>query len=850
MSDIQAKTNADPRQGSVEFLYRPRINELLSRATQKPLVVVCAVAGYGKTRAVYDFTKERGIHTAWIQCSEFDNISSRFWENFTHSFSTVNVALAEEIKEIGFPDTEDKLSQYLQTHNRYLSQSPPCAHLYVLDDFHLVNNPQIITFVECLINDWPEGGSVILICRNLPEINIWNLQANGLVQNINEEDLAFTESEVAKYIRQQGVSVNAQTVNRIFRDTNGWVFSVNLIARSLKKSAAYIGYVRSAVKQNIFSLMEAEIWEVISERLQHFLICLSLIEHLSADLIYGLIGGDDRLLAEFKQQSAYIRYDVYSNAYHIHHLFLDFLREKQNTLPNEKRHQTYKAAAIWCTQNDFLVDALNYYEKLGDYESITSIFTGPFSYMPYDLALYSIGIFERAPAEVFDRVEFFAAMHVYVLSCLSRWQEFTASSKYYEQRFLRLPENDIFRNHTLAGIYYFYGAVRMLMSTIDDRYDFDMYYAKAADCLAKAPAEFSKTRNPQLGSWAIPVGTSRKGAPQEYTEAVIRMVNYTSRYIYGVVGWDDLCQGELAFYQGDVQAAESHFREAVTHAREKQQFETINKALFYIMRIAVVQGSHAKADQAIHDIEHMLNEEGYKRRFIMHDITLGWYYYIFRQPEKFPDWLKEDFAPYGHAFYIENFGNQVKARFRYLTKDYPPLLAYIKEMTFRGSILYGRIEMLAMEACVLYQMKDRMNAFAVLRAAYETASPNEITMPFIEFGKDMRTLITSALRSGDCGIPRAWLELINRKAAYYAKNQVLLIAAFEKDNNMRGNIKLAPRETNVLHDLYSGLSQTDIAEKQNISVNTVKKVYKSLGQKLHAGNIADMIRIAVEQKLV
>ena len=37
------------------FFERPRINEIFANALQKPLVVVSAGVGYGKTPAVYSF---------------------------------------------------------------------------------------------------------------------------------------------------------------------------------------------------------------------------------------------------------------------------------------------------------------------------------------------------------------------------------------------------------------------------------------------------------------------------------------------------------------------------------------------------------------------------------------------------------------------------------------------------------------------------------------------------------------------------------------------------------------------------------------------------------------------------
>jgi len=87
---------------------RRRVNELLAKAIEKPLVIVCAGAGCGKTRAVYDFTRDSGIPTSWIQLSEHDNIQSRFWNSFIlGSEPLIDESMTEGLKSLGFPDTED-----------------------------------------------------------------------------------------------------------------------------------------------------------------------------------------------------------------------------------------------------------------------------------------------------------------------------------------------------------------------------------------------------------------------------------------------------------------------------------------------------------------------------------------------------------------------------------------------------------------------------------------------------------------------------------------------------------------------------------------------------------------------
>jgi len=119
----------------------------------------------------------------------------------------------------------------------------------------------------------------------------------------------------------------------------------------------------------VISKIEVEIWSTLSGRLQSLLIRLSLVEHLSPELLGVLLGGDTELQEEFRQHCSFISFNKYINAYLIQHLFRDFLCTKQCLLSDSEIQETYRAAAYWSEQNGFLADALSYYEKLGDYQA-------------------------------------------------------------------------------------------------------------------------------------------------------------------------------------------------------------------------------------------------------------------------------------------------------------------------------------------------------------------------------------------------------------------------------------------------------------------------------------------------
>jgi len=831
---------------------RPRLHGLFSQAAKCPLVVVCAGSGYGKTSAVRDFALKSGIPAVWVQLSEQDRVGQRFWENYTHAVARLNERFARALESLGFPDSVDKINRYFSLLDTLVSAK---RRLIVVDDFHFVEGLPLVRFCERAVRNLPVGTSMVLISRSAPNINIADMVSAGRVSIVSEDDLRFSEDELGAYFEGLGMHAAPEGVREVMRDTEGWAFAINLIARSYGKAPGYTGYLGSAMRANIFRLMEAEAWAGTSEPLRMLLLRLSLIGHLSADLVERLAGSDAALLDELERQHAYVRRDDYAGAYLIQPLFLEFLAGKQGLLPEQARRETYAVAAAWCDRHGFRIDALSYHEKIGDYAAIVAIAYALPVQIPRDIARYVAAILDRAPGEAFDTVEFLAALHMRAYMCQGLWEKASELAVRYETRLLGLPAGSPAKCRTLSRLYNSWAFLRSLMCTTDGRYDFDRYIEKYRDCLSNCcpSGPMDPGRFPILspGAWVNRSGSAAAGSLDEYVDAFGRMAALLAGCSNNSREAEcELARGELKFFRGDMRGAELCATRALGLARRNGQFGIAHLALFYAMRIGAALGSHAKIEQALGEIKALLGEAEYTDRFASHDISLAWYCCTLGLPEKVPLWLRKGFSAYDHAGFIENFANQAKAWHCYATGNYPPLLSYIGEMRERESFLLGRIELLAMEACARYRMGEKPAALAALEEAHAAAAPNEVTMPFAELGKDMRTLTSWALKEPACSIPAHWLQHANRRAASYAKRQAHVISVYRMDNEMSADAVLSPREAQVLGDLSQGLSRAEIAAVRGLSVNTVKMVIGKVHAKMGTENLADLIRVAVERGMI
>ena len=844
---MDAETYREP---SVAFHFqRQRINQLLTKAANYPLVVICAGAGFGKTSAVNDFVRGLKTPVGWTQLTERDNIGARFWENFVSSTIQVGAGYAKAVKALGFPDTDEKVSRF---HTILRTQFEGSRRIHVFDGFHFIDNPAVIYLAEsCVSDDLPLGSSAFFITRSTSNMNIAGFVSNGRMFDISEDDLRFTESELAGYFKEQGISPHPDELREIYEDTGGWAFAINLIARSYQRAPSYRGFLRNAMKTNISSLMEAEFNNGTSERLQRFLIRLSLVERLSVELVTLLAGGDTETLQELNRYNTYVRLDTYTDSYLIHHFFLEYLREKQTLLTQKETLDTYKIAAEWCNINGIKIDALTYYEKTGDYKSIVEIFYDLPTQIPHDIARYTTEIFDRAPEEAFDTVPLLAALRVRSIMRLGFMKQAAMLIDKYEERYINLPKDSQFRNYTLGGLYYCKGILGTMQCTSSDRYDFDIAFERMDECLSLTPLDPKSMTGYPVGPWISLAGSERKGAQQEYIDALSRSEAHVSHCMDGTMtGMTDLARGELMFHQGKVSDAEPVFVYGVERALERGQYEIAHMGMGYLLRIATYQGNFEKAEQTVKDMLPLLEESSYNNRFVIYDISIGWYYTYLELPELVPNWLKEKFATYSHPYYLENFGNRIKARYYYLMRNYAQLLAYMREQRQREAILYGRVEMLAMEACVYYLTREKRKALEVLKEAYDKASPNGIIMAFINRGKDMRTLCSAALKEPGYDVPAEWLEMIRSKSSSYAKRQSHIISEYKRAYDIAEGAAMTQRETDIIIDLSHGLSHTEIAVSRCISVNTVKTVINTIHKKLKTENISDMIRVAVKNKLI
>ena len=844
-----------------EYMRRARVDEILKSAVYPDrrssrrssrwssrrgahLVYVIAGAGYGKTRAVRHFADALNDKALWCEISESDNVIPRFWENFTRSISFENPDAAEELRELSFPETISRFKIFA----RIIKNAN--LNFLIFDDFHLITAPEILTFTERCAN---LTLCLIIISRKEPGINVIPLFAKDAVRMVTEEELKFTEDEIGGFLTLCDIPYSSKNLPLFLRATGGWALAVRFLSYVLAKRPDDAGPALDIMKENVFKLFEAEAWRDFSEEIKKTLVKHALVSDLPP-AFWGAFGSD------FLRENAFVWQDSLSGDRHVHPLYLDFLRGKEDILTASDKQDVYARAADWCGENNMHLDAMRYRAKSGQHaRMVEAFFSGPMR-LPADVSGYYLGILEGL--EVSEESvhttllkKYFTPMMMMGAGEYERAREHVReTAEYFEAHAGEIPYAGFILYLCHAAAAY----IDMYICTVTHKYKAPEYMKKAVRYLRqlKLPPAREIYAAADIRSYACLVGVGAELADfGKFQEAARDVTAIAAEAGHGVhAGYDRLVAAEIHFYKNEHDEAAKYAHLAVAAARETRQHSIETMAKQYLLRIAV-----HRADTAL--VKEMLNQlrdggaSGFRNRHILYDLIMGLFCSLVGLPSETPSWLLLDDKEAEYEQYMPIAELSISLRNLLARKKYGKLLAVLYNSYPRKPherFIFSEICFALMAAAAKIKTNDEKGALEDFRRAYDLSFGGVFEVFFIEMGKNLRPLVSAALASDDIKIPRDWLKRIDRKASVYAKKAAVIAAGTDWRTGNTGGpvVRLSERELEVLTDLYHGLSREEIAENRYLSVNTVKKILQSIYNKLEAGNNIDAVRIAIERGLL
>ena len=180
---------------SVPLLPRPRLTELIDRATRHKVALVCGPAGAGKTVACAQWTAapSGGRQVVWLTLSA-DEDKSWFWADlyarlrWPRLMPREAAAYLEEASADGFPFRLVEMARQLTA-----------PLVLVVDNAHTLDDPAVVAGLDVLIRHAPPTLCLLLAGRHAPGIRLGRLQASGELATVGAADLAWRSDEADAY---------------------------------------------------------------------------------------------------------------------------------------------------------------------------------------------------------------------------------------------------------------------------------------------------------------------------------------------------------------------------------------------------------------------------------------------------------------------------------------------------------------------------------------------------------------------------------------------------------------------------------------------------------------------------
>jgi len=842
------------------FISRPRVDEILERATECKLVYVIAGAGYGKTTAVQHYiNQQKGVIVRWLQLTESDNTGAHYWENLTHAVSRDNPPLAKDLLELGFPETFVRFKQFADILKR--EEHRANKTFLVLDDFHLINSKKALTFAERCANLRVPGACVIIISRTEPDINTVCMLSKGTAAMITQDDLRFTEQEIKDFFKQQNLQCTTDTAERLAESTEGWPLEINLLSLAMKKSSINLDIALKLTTKNINKLFESEAWNTFPESFRKTLVKLSLVSDLPLPPSHEVFG-DTEVEKYLPELSAFLSYDNFYGNYRVHPLYLSFLKDKQKLLKKKEKMRTYHKAAMWCLENGFFTGAVKYYAASHEYGKVLEVLRLYPGVLSQDAFKFFLDIIESTKPEDSQKEnhELSKLKALTIPFLLIGMRKFDQAEAYAVQAAAEWEQSDSpDKAEVLINIYNALAHIDKYTCITTHEHKTAMFLEKIARLSEESGVKTERQgifSLPDIRSFACLVG---EGAVREefneFSDKAQKLVIHSSgltpkRYH----GYDDWTACELAFFMNKLDEAAHSAHSGVMIARENNHYGIEMMLRQYMLRIAIHKGDYSLSKEVLKQISECLENAGKFRKQPLYELITGSFYIHIGASDLVAPWIfSETDKEESYDFRVPMRELIVCVRYFIANQKYSKALTLLTGSYPRlphERFLFSELILTILLSIAQMKTGDKENSVKSFEKAYKLSYDGLYEMPFIEMGKYITQMSKMLSDEKNETIPAKWLNTMERKATIYAKNTAVIESAFKLENKIENKISLSEREREILSDMCRGFSRDEIAESRYLSLNTVKKILQSLYIKLDANNNLDAVRIAFERKLL
>jgi LuxR family maltose regulon positive regulatory protein len=363
-------------------VHRARIVATLAAGAHTRLTVVAAAAGSGKTSLLSEWHSDPSERRpfAWISLDPADNDPVRFWDGILAALQTVSPTIGTSAQAaLHSPGTtvEDQVLPLLVNDLAAL----PEPLVLVLDDYHVIDNPEIHAALELLVERLPAEAHLVLATRSDPPLPLSRLRARGQLTEIRAADLRFTVAEADAFLTEAiGVRLDPVDIERLHERTEGWAAGLQLAGLSLNGRDDRREFIDTFAgdDQQIVDYLGFEVLDRQPPPLRQFLLSSSILDRLCGPLCTAVTGVADAglVLRGLERENAFVvALDSRREWYRYHHLLGELLRTELMRAAPELVPELHRRASAWYLEAGAIHEAIEHATIAGDFARAIELIT-------------------------------------------------------------------------------------------------------------------------------------------------------------------------------------------------------------------------------------------------------------------------------------------------------------------------------------------------------------------------------------------------------------------------------------------------------------------------------------------
>jgi LuxR family maltose regulon positive regulatory protein len=354
----------------VQHVPRPRLLTLLEQGVQRPVTLVSAAAGSGKTTLMAEWASKTVWPVAWLSLEATEDDPSRFLSYLQATLASLDERIGTTIRADRSRYSHDHewvLTSLLNDLTRFLQQDVAV----ILDDYHLITSDEVHAILHFLLDHLPPPLHLIIGTRVDPPLPLARLRARNQISELGTQELRFASSEVDAFVHTMGLTLSAEATALLEERTEGWIAGIQLLTLALRGQSDVSTYLRTCRCTHHFLVdyVGEEILARQTPELQRFLLQTCLLERLCGPLCDALTGEHDgqARLAELRRANLFVsELDDTQTWYRYHSLFAESLRAWLHKQEPELIPELYRRASYWYEQQQWREEACEYAFRAGD----------------------------------------------------------------------------------------------------------------------------------------------------------------------------------------------------------------------------------------------------------------------------------------------------------------------------------------------------------------------------------------------------------------------------------------------------------------------------------------------------